>query len=189
MCEVSNLIQDGFDWNGKHIKVTVKCFLCDAPARAFLKGIISHTGYNYCERCCVHGNREARVVFNDEIEYPKRDWETLKNFGYSNHQLIVSPLVEIDIDVINYLVCLVAVQGILNCLKKGLGGKISANNINEISMLLISLNGRMPSEFVCQPRSLKDLDRWKDTEFHQFLLYSGPVVLRNILSSDSFFDF
>ena len=131
------------------------------------------------------------MVFNEEIEFPKRDWETFKNFGYSSHQLIVSPLVEIDIDVINlfpldymHLDCLGAVQRISNCLKKGLGGKISANNINEISLLLISLNGHMPNEFSCQPRSLKDFDRWEATEFHQFLLYSGPVVLRNILSDD-----
>ena len=44
----------------------------------------------------------------------------------------------------------------------------------------------MPSEFVRQPRSLKDLDRWKTTEFRQFLLYYGPVVLRNILSDDAY---
>ena len=42
--ELRNLIQYGFDWNGKHFEVTIKCFLCDAPARAFLKGIIAHTG-------------------------------------------------------------------------------------------------------------------------------------------------
>ena len=85
--ELSNLIQDGFDWNGKHFEVTKKCFLCDALARAFLKGIISHTGCSSCERCCVHGSHEGRVVFDEEIEYSKRDWETFENFGYSNHQL------------------------------------------------------------------------------------------------------
>ena len=124
--------------------------------------------------------------------YPKRDWETFKNFGYKDHQFIISPLAEINIDIINLfsldymnLVCLGAVHRMLNYLKKGPCGKISANNINEISMLLLSLNGHMPSEFVCQPRSLKDLDRWKATELRQFLLYSGPVVLRKILSDDA----
>ena len=53
-------------------------------------------------------------------------------------------------------------------------------------MLLHSLNSNMPSEFVRQPRSLKNLDRWKSTEFRQFLLYYGPVVLRNILSDDAY---
>ena len=56
-----------------NFNVAVKCFLCHASARSFLKGIISHTGYKPCERCCVSGTFEGRVVFNDEIEYPKRN--------------------------------------------------------------------------------------------------------------------
>ena len=42
-------------------------FVCDAPARALLKGIIVHTGYHYCERCVVVGTCtccQNRTVFN-----------------------------------------------------------------------------------------------------------------------------
>ena len=37
------------------LKVVVKAFVCDAPARAFLKCIKSHSGYDSCERCEEHG--------------------------------------------------------------------------------------------------------------------------------------
>ena len=118
---LNHLIQNGFNFYEKHFNVAVKCFLCDAPARSFLRGIISHTGYNSCERCYVPGTFEGRVVFNDEIEYPKRNEEIFKQFGYSDHQNTVSPLTEIGIDVINlfpldymHLVCLGAVRRILN---------------------------------------------------------------------------
>ena len=68
-CSIHQGLSSGFDWNGKHLEVTIKCFLCDAPARAFLKGMIAHTGYNSCVRQCVHGSHEGRVLFNEEIEY------------------------------------------------------------------------------------------------------------------------
>lgn len=44
----------------------------------------------------------------------------------------------------------------------------------------------MPSEFAQQPRGLHELDRWKATEFRQFLLYTGPVVLKTVLSPERY---
>ena len=35
--------------------VKIKAFLCDGPIRAFLKGIILHTGYFSFKRCTVRG--------------------------------------------------------------------------------------------------------------------------------------
>ena len=177
----------------KHFNVEVKCFLCDAPARSFLKDFISHTGYNKCERCCVPGTYEGRVVLNEETEYPKRSKETFKQFGYNDHQNIISPLIEVGVGVINllppdymHLVCLGVVRRILNYMKKGSGGKISANQINEISSILLSLNGYTTSEFSQQPRSLEDLDRWKVTDFWQLLLNTGPIVLQDIISDNAY---
>ena len=40
-------------------------FICDAPARALLKGIKGHCGYHACERCIVKGAHDGRVVFDD----------------------------------------------------------------------------------------------------------------------------
>lgn len=44
----------------------------------------------------------------------------------------------------------------------------------------------IPTEFARRPRGLKDCKRWKATEFRQFLLYTGPIVLRKILSKDKY---
>lgn len=32
--------------------------------------------------------------------------------------------------------------------------------------------------------NLDDIDRWKATEFREFLLYTGPVVLRSVVSEE-----
>ena len=44
----------------------------------------------------------------------------------------------------------------------------------------------MPSEFSRQPRSIKDLDHWKAIKFRQFLLYTGPIVLQDIISDNAY---
>ena len=88
-----------------------------------------------------------------------------------------------------YLVCLGVVRRILNFMKKGPCGKLSHLQRTEMSNNFIKLNGCLPSEFSRQPRSLYELDRWKATEFCQFLLYLGPVILRNIISENAFIHF
>ena len=62
MNELNHLIQNGFNFYEKHFNVEGKCFLCDAPARSFLKDITSQAGYNSRERCCVPGTYEGCVV-------------------------------------------------------------------------------------------------------------------------------
>ncbi|KAK9535819.1 hypothetical protein VZT92_008175 [Zoarces viviparus] len=52
---------------------------------------------------------------------------------------------------------------------------------------MMRLQGAMPTEFARQPHSLREVDRWKATEFRQFLLYTGSVVLRDILL-DNFYE-
>ena len=60
---------------------------------------------------------------------------------------------------------------------------ITEQMLKEISDRLIEIRKWVPSEFARLPRSLSELCRWKATEFRQFLLYSGPVVLKGILPS------
>jgi len=84
-------------------------------------------------------------------------------------------------------VCLGVVRRLLVFLKQDPKEcKISQRQIRETSTKLESLNGKLPREFARQPRSLASLERWKATEFRQFLLYTGPVDLRDVLP-DSFY--
>lgn len=53
----------------------------------------------------------------------------------------------------------------------------------ELSRRLVCLKPHIPCEFQRKPRSLEFVHHWKATEFRFFLLYCGPVVLKNILNS------
>lgn len=47
----------------------------------------------------------------------------------------------------------------------------------------------MPCEFNRKPKALSELDRWKATELRSFMLYWGPVVLKDCLPSDMYDNF
>lgn len=46
---------NGLYCDGKMIRISVSAFICDAPARAFVKQVKGHSGYCACEKCTTHG--------------------------------------------------------------------------------------------------------------------------------------
>lgn len=67
--------------------------------------------------------------------------------------------------------------------------KFNSKTINEISEYLILTRKWIPTEFARKTRSFDELDRWKATELRLFLLYVGPLVLKNHLSSEYLYHF
>lgn len=200
LTELKALQQHGVEFQNGTINVKVNAFICDAPARAFLKCIKSHNAYSSCERCTIEGHYVShRVVFNYQSQ-EKVDARTEDDFikqAYPIHQTGCSPLIAAGLQCIQpfvldymHVVCLGVVRRLLNFLKQGPREcRLSSRQIGEISAKLLSLSGKLPREFARQPRSLTDLDRWKATEFRQFLLYTGPVVLRGILQDNFYHHF
>uniref|UniRef100_A0A7M5UW45 Uncharacterized protein n=1 Tax=Clytia hemisphaerica TaxID=252671 RepID=A0A7M5UW45_9CNID len=191
--EYNELRDNGFVFDNKQYYVKIWCMLCDAPARQFIKCIKGHGGFYSCERCMIKGERiDGRTVFlatNMDLR-TEEDFENFKYEGKHQHQL--SPLVEarsglkcIEGFPLDYmhLVCLGVMKRILQFLKEGPRlCRLSQRQIRQVSQMLQSFRGKMPSEFARQPRGLNHFKRFKATEFRSFLLYYGFIVLSDVLT-------
>lgn len=189
--ELKLLTHEGLEYNGRHYSVALPdAFICDAPARAYLKCIKGHTGYSSCERCTEYGVHLGTVVFPD-LTAPLRTDLTFEQQIDSEHHHddIVSPLQELGVGMVSsfvldymHLVCLGHVRRIIHLWIKGpLSCRLSASTINMISDHLESIRANLPQNFSRKPRSLREYRNWKATEYRQFLLYTGPVVLQGCL--------
>ena len=90
--EFEKLKVNGIQFNSQKLSLDIKCLLCDAPARSFLKCAVGHTGYYACERCLIKGVWNGRVVFNFHESCPLRTDEEFAELQHPNHQKGTSPL-------------------------------------------------------------------------------------------------
>ncbi len=197
LMECKDLTENGLIHEEKTYTVNVKALICDAPTRAYLKRIKNHNAYHSCERCITKGAYiTKRVAFNEQGCTLRTD-EAFSAVAYKNHQTGVSPFIAAGLSCVSsfvldymHMVNLGVVRRMLIFLTRGPTlCRLSVRQRQEISQKLNRLRGKMPSEFARQPRGLEDLDRWKATEFRQFLLYTGPVVLKNVLSPERYYHF
>ena len=164
-------------------------FICDAPARALLKCTKGHNGYHACERCTQSGvYTEGRVTF-PEVTAPARTNVAFDELRDEEHHITVSPLKELDIGcvtmfVLDYMhpVCLGVVRKLIFLWIKGpLKCRIPASLLTVVSTSLLSVRQSLARDFSRKPRSLNEACHWKATELRQFMLYTGPVLLRDKL--------
>lgn len=96
------ITNEGLHYNGKHYSFALPdAFICDAPARAFLKCTKGHSGYNSCERCTEHGIcMDNKVVFPD-LKAPLRTDAQFTDMIDEEHHHGVSPLQELDIEMVS----------------------------------------------------------------------------------------
>jgi hypothetical protein len=90
---------------------------------------------------------------------------------------------------IDYMRLGVVKRLILLWLKGPLNVRLGANISTQISNSLCSLRHHIPSEFARRPRGFWEIDRWKATEYRQFLLYTGPIVLGTLINEMMYTNF
>jgi hypothetical protein len=85
-------------------------------------------------------------------------------------------------------VCLGVMRRLIDAWVKGPKSvRLSCSQIKRVNERLSFLESMIPSTiFKRRPKNLTDYHTWKATELRQFLLYSGPIVMKNVLSAECY---
>jgi hypothetical protein len=186
---------------GQLVRIAKVFFICDAPARAFLQCIKSHTAKLGCGYCRCKAN-----YVEDRVCYQHQDFETIehssrKNEMYDlnreNNQLQLSPFANIvplrDGFLPEYMhsVCLGIVKKICSAfiLKKKTGftvRRLKKEKLQQLSRRLDEVRSSMPNEFNRPVRPLEGFTHYRATEFRTILLYIGPIIFKGIMPKEYF---
>lgn len=188
--ELSELIENGIRIKHKSFNIVLHSFICDAPAKAYVKCIKSPGGYSACDKCEEVGEYHGRVTYPG-IRSRRRTDQSFFLQVDKNHHLAVSPLTDLNIGMvsifpIDYMhnVCLGVTKKLLY-LWAGLSRtgnrrlKLSTSSEIKISDTIKLLKPYITSDFNRKPRGFNELAHWKATEYRTFLIYIGPLVLKN----------
>ncbi|KAL0149593.1 hypothetical protein M9458_055120, partial [Cirrhinus mrigala] len=193
--DLRDILLNGLQTDRGHLGVRLRCISCDAPAKALVKCTKQYSGYFGCDKCTQKGFWDGRRVIYPEMKNVtlRTDASFREQLQEKHHQSFgVSPFCMLPIDMIQqfpadymHQCCLGVMQKLIVLWLCGkLSTRLSSGQVREISSRLLGLRPFMPDLFARKPRGLEDIDRWKATELRQFVLYTGKIVLKGVLSDE-----
>lgn len=196
--ECKYLKLNGIQFEGNLYSFDIHYFICDAPARSYLRQTIGHTGKEACEKCTMIGQyKNYRINFSQEhfIPFPPKldsDFMLTEKPKYIKG---ISPLLDLDIKMVKqfpldpmHTIFLGVVKRLLLCyfFDKSSAFKLSQNLKRILDERSTVLCGYITADFNRKCRSFKEIHRWKATEYRLFILYTYPVLFYEVLSKEQF---
>lgn len=84
--ELSELLENGIVHKNLHYYIRIHSFICDAPAKAYIKCVKSHGGYASCDKCTEYGQYvNDRVI----LSIPMLKTELTIHFLYKLTKVII----------------------------------------------------------------------------------------------------
>jgi len=113
--ELLGIIREGISYKNRKIKLKIRCFIVDTPARADCLNIVEHTGLNNCHKCkipCERRKTDSSVILKGE-NYPARSDNNFRQLKYPEHHRGKSALNNLPLEPVSqtphdymHLVCL-----------------------------------------------------------------------------------
>lgn len=193
--ELLEILEQGIVFNGVVLTPKILNFVLDAPARTSSKAVKAVTGYFGCDVCTTEGDYiHHRICFLD-LDAPLRTDANFRARIYDDYHhketvLEMLPIDMIDMFPLDYLHCVLL--GVINWIFKSIRDApktLSSNDFMEIDRRIEKFRKTEPTEFQRRLRSFVDnIGIMKGTEFRQYLLYVGPLLLTGIAEEEQFYN-
>lgn len=191
----------GILYNNQLHSVGIRCFVADAPARAFALAHLGHKATYPCSRCWVKGVSPRQGVtyypYPEEMRL-RTDEEYANHIDGEHHMDIDSPLLALPMSLVKtpfeYMHCTC-----LGCMKKLLSVIISGkyapyfklNNfhVQILNSRLAAIKEHCPCDFARKPENIEKYSSFKATELRQILAYTGPALFHGIVDDRVYLHF
>lgn len=198
IAEYLDLKISGLMYNNQKKEIALSKIICDAPAKSFVLCIKGHNSYFGCTKCITEGTYLQNRVCYSDLNAASRTDNHFRAGYYDDYHVSTTPLLQLVIDLIKdipldymHLVCLGVMKRLISFWYKGnMSIRMMVNDIDDVNARILNMRNHISyKDFARLPRPLCDSDRWKATEFRQFLLYLGPVVLKGKLNPSKYMHF
>lgn len=191
--EITHLNQNGIFVGQADVSKQFNCrlFICDAPAKAFVKGVKGHNALKGCNECdqigfsvehttvyrIESGNLRTNQTFRDRLDLGHHLSSSLTALEAAG----IGMVTQFPLDAM-HLIDLGIVKKILVFLLK----ELPKSAENQISNQLTQFGKCLPKEFGRKPRPLSEIVYWKATQFRFFILYAVHT-LKPFISDEKYY--
>ncbi|XP_058128338.1 uncharacterized protein LOC131291482 [Anopheles ziemanni] len=193
--EMNNIMENGINFNGKHVSIHLRAIIADTPARAFIKGVVGHAGYSSCQKCTVVGQYDsaARTIVFSGTQATQRTDEAFREGAYPGHQRTTTPRLDLrNFDIVQdvvvadrlHLIDLGIMKRLLVGWRNGTLGKRKWDQTQSELITQALQTIKLPSEIHRKLRTLKYVNFWKGSEYASFLHYASIVLLKEHLEDN-----
>lgn len=200
-CEdAGNLMKNGVQLikNGPRVPFRIRLFCCDTPARSMITNTKYYSAKAGCHKCNQRSYHRGYLNF---FQTYKGDPRTDILFGLKvdtdhHKSLITSELEKLGIGMVSqfpyevmHLIDLGVTKSVLSAIVDKTTVKKNSIDVDGMCLKYESYKTFCPRDFARKPRNLVLAKKFKATEFRQFVLYTGVVLLKEYLPIDMYTHF